>query len=98
MVLLTNTLRNFLEKGRSDSGDESSEELSSSGLVPSLSAQKPISPFVSGSSSHSVESSLSSLRTDVHLPRQHLSPYFAAESTYTTSAKATSQSEFTSSD
>lgn len=36
-VLLTNTFRNFLENGRSASGEESSEELKSSGLIPSLS-------------------------------------------------------------
>ena len=36
-VLLTNTLRNFLENGRSASGDESSEELRSSGLTSSSS-------------------------------------------------------------
>lgn len=69
VVLLTNTLRNFLEKGRSDSGDESSEELSSSGLASSSSPHRPMSPFVSSSSSHSVESSLSSLRTEVHLEK-----------------------------
>lgn len=78
MVLLTNTLRNFLEKGRSDSGDESSEELSSSGLISSSSAPKPSSPFLNGSSSHSVESSLSSLRTEVHLRRQDSFNYSAA--------------------
>lgn len=78
MVLLTNTLRNFLEKGRSDSGDESSEELSSSGRLSSSSAPKPSSPVLNGSSSHSVESSLSSLRTEVHLWRQDPSSYCAA--------------------
>lgn len=34
-VLLTKTLRNFLENGRSASGEESSEELRSSGLTSS---------------------------------------------------------------
>lgn len=71
-VLLTNTLRNFLENGRSASGEESSEELRSSGLVSSASRQLT-SPVPKDSSSHSVDSSLSSLRTEVHLYGEDLS-------------------------
>lgn len=68
-VLLTNTLRNFLEKCMSASGEESSDELRSSGRTPPFPRKYPTSPVPRGSSSHSVDSSLSSLSTEVHLGR-----------------------------